>query len=112
MMVSVVTSICAICCVIAIARLYRLFKQQTKYINIIADAMYAQLQIIKFLSHAEASNLWKIRQEIYNWQCQWASKDEYEAAQQAKIMIEHIENLISIHTNITKEYEDNEGTNE
>lgn len=112
MIVSIVTSICTVCCIIATTLLYRFFKQQTEYIDIIADTMYVQLQMIKFLSDAETSNLWKIRQEIYNWQCQWAAKDEYEAAQQAQQMIKHIEELIKIHANLTKEYEDNERTNE
>lgn len=112
MIVSIVTSICAVCCIIAIALRYRFSKQQTEYIDIIADTMDVQLQMIKFLSDAETSNLWKIRQEIYNWQCQWAAKDEYEAAQQAQQMIKHIEELIKIHANLTKEYEDNERTNE
>lgn len=112
MIVSIVTSICAVCCIIATTLLYRFSKQQTEYIDIIADTMYVQLQMIKFLSDAETSNLWKIRQEIYNWQCQWAAKDEYEAAQQAQQMIKHIEELIKIHANLTKEYEDNERTNE
>lgn len=112
MMTSIITLICAVCCAIALILLYQFSKQQTKYIDIIANTMYAQLQMLKFLSDAEASNLWKIRQEIYNWQCQWAAKDEYEAAQQAKQMIEHIEELINIHANSTKEYENNKGTNE
>lgn len=112
MIVSIVTSICAVCFIIATTLLYRFFKQQTEYIDIIADTMYVQFQMIKFLSDAETSNLWKIRQEIYNWQCQWAAKDEYEAAQQAQQMIKHIEELIKIHANLTKEYEDNERTNE
>ena len=77
-----------------------------------ADAMFAQLYILKFLGKAEASNLWKIRQEIYNWQCQWVEKDEYEAAKQAKIMIEHIEELINIHSNFTNHNENNESTDE
>ncbi|MGN1216547.1 MAG: hypothetical protein ACI4TD_01070 [Phocaeicola sp.] len=112
MITSIIASICAVCGIIAIALLYRLSKQQTEYIDIVTDTMYIQLQMIKFLSDAETSNLWKIRQEIYNWQCQWAAKDEYEAAQQAQQMIKHIEELIQIHANLTKEYEDNEGTNE
>lgn len=52
-----------------------------------------------------ASNLWKIRQEIYNWQQQWAARDEFEAAQQAKNMIQNIERLIEIHF---KRVEENE----
>ena len=73
----------------------------------LVDATYVQLQMLKFIGDAEASNLWKIRQEIYDWQCRWAASDEYEAAQQAKIMIENIEGLINNHENIFKYNENN-----
>lgn len=57
------------------------------------------------MEEVAASNLWKIRQEIYNWQQQWAARDEFEAAQQAKNMIQNIERLIEIHF---KRVEENE----
>ena len=57
------------------------------------------------MEEVAASNLWKIRQEIYNWQQQWAARDEFEAAQQAKNMMQNIERLIEIHF---KRVEENE----
>lgn len=59
------------------------------------------------MEEVAASNLWKIRQEIYNWQQQWAARDEFEAAQQAKNMIQNIERLIEIHFKRVEENENN-----
>lgn len=66
-----------------------------------------QLKMQSYMEEVAASNLWKIRQEIYNWQQQWTARDEFEAAQQAKNMIQNIERLIEIHF---KRVEENENT--
>lgn len=112
MIIYIIGVVCSVCCFIFIAWLYHNIKKHTKRIEILIDAAYTQLQMLKFISEAEASNLWKIRQEVYNWQYKWAAQEEYEAAQQAKIMVEHIEELINIHSNIVHNNEDNERTNE
>lgn len=111
MTVYLISTTCIVCCIVTTIWLYRTMKKQVNYMEIVINAIYAQLQMLRFLGDAEASNLWKIRQEIYNWQCQWTTMEEYEIAQQAKIMVAHIENLIKIHENIINKYEDNERTN-
>lgn len=100
-----------ICNIIIVALWYRHHKKQAEHISLIVLMIHAQLQMLKFLGNAEVSNLWKIRQEIYSWKCKWAGQEEYEAAQQAQLMIENIEELIKIHSNITKQYENNETEN-
>lgn len=63
------------------------------------------------MEEAVVSNLWKIRQEINGWMQHWAAQDEFDAAQQAKNMIENIERLIEIHTKRVQENEDNQRKN-
>lgn len=111
MIVCLLTTGCSVCCLIGMAWLCHNINKQTEHTEIMVGAMYAQLQMLKFISDAEASNLWKIRQEVYNWQCEWTAKEEYEAAQQAKIMVEHIEKLINSHSKIVKDNENNKRTN-
>ena len=88
-----------------IAWLIRLSRQQEKQFDILLNALCTQLKMQSYMEEVAASNLWKIRQEIYNWQQQWAARDEFEAAQQAKNMIQNIERLIEIHF---KRVEENE----
>lgn len=88
-----------------IAWLIRLSRQQEKQFDILLNALCTQLKMQSYMEEVAACNLWKIRQEIYNWQQQWAARDEFEAAQQAKNMIQNIERLIEIHF---KRVEENE----
>lgn len=91
----------------AVAWLIRLSRQQQRQFDILLDALCTQLKMQSYMEEVAMSNLWKNRQEIYNWMQQWAARDEFEAAQQAKNMIENIEKLIEIHTNRVHENENN-----
>lgn len=58
--------------------------------------------------------LWKTRQEVFTWQNLWVQAEQYEAAEQAKIVLQQIESMINFHRNQMKQNEktDNKGTNE
>ena len=86
-----------------ILRLFRHILTLQKNIKLLIEANRMELIILQYLGKATVCNLWKIRQEIYNWQCQWAERDEFEAANQAKMIIEDIEKQIEL---ISKTIED------
>ena len=87
--------------------LIRQSQQQEKQFDILLNAICTQIKMQNYMEEVAVSNLWKIRQEIYNWMQQWASKDEFDAAQQAKNMITNIESLINIHNKRIHENENN-----
>lgn len=91
--------------------LIRLYKQQQKHFDILLNALCIQLKMQSYMEEVAVSNLWKIRQEIYSWMQHWAAQDEFDAAQQAKNMIENIERLIEIHTKRVQENENNQRKN-
>ena len=102
-----IACICVVYNLIMVFMLYHIFKKQEERINFLINAVCGQFQMLHFLSKSEVCHLWKIRQEIYGWQCKWAAQEEYRAAQQAKTMIENIEQLINIHKTIVKDHENN-----
>ena len=102
-----IIGVCVACCFIAVIKMAHIIKNQQDSLEALVNAAYIQLQTMKFITESSNCNLWKIRQEIYNWQCQWVEKEEYEAAQQAKLMLQNIEKLIKLHSNITEGNENN-----
>ena len=111
MIVYFITSVCALCSIVTLVILKRFIKEQENKTDILINSMYTQLQIIKYLGNAESCVLWKIRQDIYNWQCQWCEREEFEAAQQANMMNDNIEQLINFYKDIDYN-ENNERANE
>jgi len=94
----------AVCNLVGTYIIYRNNKRQNESIEALVQIESVQLEILKLQNQATISNLWKIRQEIYSWQCQWVSQEEYEAAGVAKKMVQNIEYLIST---LEKTNEDN-----
>lgn len=102
--IQVIALCLAICNLIGIYVMYKNSQKQKKNTEILIQINSLQLQMLKLQNEAAISNLWKIRQEIYNWQCAWASQEEYEAAGAAKKMLQNIEYLINA---LEKTNEDN-----
>lgn len=69
-------------------------QRQNRKMQYLVEQGHLILTHINFTSDANEAILWKIRQEIFTWQNQWAASEQYEAAQQAKIMLSNIEYLI------------------
>ena len=106
-----ILSINLLICTLLIFKFYRVYKRQSKCINLLTDTTIAQIHMLKFIVESNVCNLWKIRQEIYNWSRRWETDEEYEAAQQAQIMMQNIEKLIDIHLQTINNNENTEGTN-
>jgi len=67
-----------------------------------------------FTNDAMELLLWKARQEVYTWQSLWVQAEQYEAAEQAKIVLQQMESMIKFHREQLKQNEkaDNERTDE
>ena len=86
-------------------KLQKLLQQQDMNTQLIMRAECTQLDILRLHGEMQYCNLWKIRQEIYNWQCKWSQEEHYEAAKNAKIMVEKVEELIDLYVKINEEYD-------
>lgn len=95
----------AVLCMAAtpILRIFRYLITLQKDINLLIEINRTELLMLQHLGAAAISNLWKIRQDIYNWQCQWIAREDYEAADQAKMMITDIEKQIKLLSKIIKD---------
>lgn len=58
-----------------------------------------------FTNDAMELLLWKNRQEVYTWMQLWAQMEQYEAADQAKTVVQQMEAMINYHRNKTNENE-------
>ena len=86
-------------------RIFRYLITLQKDINLLIETNRMQLLMLQHLGAAAISNLWKIRNDIYNWKCQWINREEYEAANQAQMMIADIEKQIELLSKIIKDDE-------
>lgn len=99
--ISIISIINLILCSVLVTEIRR----QEEKMQYLIEQNYSILAHISFSNDAEEMILWKIRQDVYNWQNMWASKEQYEDAQQAKIMIRNIEYLIENYRKNIKQHD-------
>lgn len=68
--------------------------------DILVDNVYNQHKMLEFMSMAAWNNLWKIRQDIFNWKLQYIDREEFEAAEQAESAIKNITHLMDSYKKI------------
>lgn len=111
-MIEIIMTLCALgvinmaICLILAKNIGRI-KDETEQLILLAKLHNDQLQQIYehsvFTNDAMELLLWKTRQEVYTWQRLWAQTEQYEAAEQAKMVIQQAEAMINYHRNKLKQ---------
>lgn len=75
------------------------------FLKLYADELQRIHENAIFANDAMELLLWKARQEVYTWQQMWAQAEQYEAANQAKQVIQQMEAMINYHRTKMKDDE-------